>query len=61
MVKLFKNINLEGTENEINKWLQKNPNYEITAISHSDLGRACRIGIAQWMTLVVYKNNEGKS
>lgn len=55
MVKLFKTISIEKTEQEINKWLQENPIFEITAISHSDVGNSHRIGLAQWITLVAYK------
>lgn len=56
MVKLFKTINLEDTEKQINKFQEENPEWEITSISHSDVGTAKRIGIAQWMTLVGFKN-----
>lgn len=55
MVKLFTAINLESAETKINEFLTRNPTWEITAISHSDLGKATRIGIAQWMILVVIK------
>lgn len=55
MVKLFMAINLETAEKKINEFLKANPHIEITSISHSDLGKATRIGIAQWMILVVLK------
>lgn len=55
MIKLFKAINIEGIEQQINKFLIEHPNYHVTSISHCDIGTAQRIGLYQWSALISYK------
>lgn len=55
MVKLFSVLNADKLEPTINDFLKKNPNLEITAISHANVVKTGIFSWFQWNALVVFK------